>query len=487
MNRRELLTMLGMLPFCGCADRPSGIDVNDVHSRLNPTRVARLIEPASLADVQAAVRESASSRQGISIAGGRHAMGGQQFGANTALIDMRGMHRVLGFDAERGLIEVEAGIEWPELVTYTHATQRNASRQWGIVQKQTGADKLTIGGALAANAHGRGLTFAPIVQDVESLELVDADGELVRCDRRQNRELFRLAIGGYGLFGVITSVTLRLALRRKLERRVEMIDVEELSAAFSERIDQGCLYGDFQFSIEPSSTDFMHRGILSAYRPVPDDTPMPGDQRVLRPEDWSQLIMLAHTDKARAFELYTNHYLATDRQIYWSDDHQMSTYLDHYHLDIDRREGARFPASEMITELYVPRAALAAFLDAARTDFRQHGVEVIYGSIRLIERDDETFLRWAREPWACIVLNIHVVHSAKGQRHAKDALQRLVDTAIGFGGNYYLTYHRHASRSQIEACYPQFREFLSQKLIYDPEERFQSDWYRHYRDLFAHT
>ena len=73
---------------------------------------------------------------------------------------------------------------------------------------------------------------------------------------------------------------LRLALRRKLERRVEMIDVEQLSAAFSERIDQGYLYGDFQFSIEPSSTDFMHRGILSAYRPVPDDTPMPAGMRI---------------------------------------------------------------------------------------------------------------------------------------------------------------------------------------------------------------
>ena len=38
----------------------------------------------------------------------------------------------------------------------------------------------------------------------------------------------------------------------------------------------------------------------------------------------------------------------------------------------------------MITELYVPRAALGAFLSAVRADFRQHGVQVIYGTIRLI-------------------------------------------------------------------------------------------------------
>jgi hypothetical protein len=53
------------------------------------------------------------------------------------------------------------------------------------------------------------------------------------------------------------------------------------------------------------------------------------------------------------------------------------------------------------------------------------------------------------------------------------------------GGSYYLTYHRYATREQVEACYPQFPEFLRLKRQHDPEERFQSDWYRHYKKLFA--
>lgn len=51
--------------------------------------------------------------------------------------------------------------------------------------------------------------------------------------------------------------------------------------------------------------------------------------------------------------------------------------------------------------------------------------------------------------------------------------------------SYYLTYHKFATRDQILACYPQFPEFLRLKRRYDPEERFQSDWYRHYRRMFA--
>ena len=50
---------------------------------------------------------------------------------------------------------------------------------------------------------------------------------------------------------------------------------------------------------------------------------------------------------------------------------------------------------------------------------------------------------------------------------------------------YYLTYHRWATRRQVEAGYPQFVEFLRLKRKYDPDERFQSDWYRHYRAMFA--
>jgi hypothetical protein len=53
------------------------------------------------------------------------------------------------------------------------------------------------------------------------------------------------------------------------------------------------------------------------------------------------------------------------------------------------------------------------------------------------------------------------------------------------GGCYYLTYHREATWEQVEACYPEFREFLRRKQHYNPQERFQSEWYRHYKRMFT--
>ena len=49
----------------------------------------------------------------------------------------------------------------------------------------------------------------------------------------------------------------------------------------------------------------------------------------------------------------------------------------------------------------------------------------------------------------------------------------------------HLTYHRWASREQVEACHPRLVEFLRLKLAHDPEQRFQSEWWRHYRAMFA--
>ena len=134
---------------------------------------------------------------------------------------------------------------------------------------------------------------------------------------------------------------------------------------------------------------------------------------------------------------------------------------------------------------YVPRADLPAFCLAAREELRRRRTPVIYGTIRLIERDDETVLAWAREPWACTIFNLCVRHDPAGIAAAADTFRALIDVAAGFGGSYFPTYHRWATRAQVERCHPRMGGFLRDKRRHDPQERFQSDWYRHHRDLFA--
>ena len=490
ISRREFIAgsvALAVAPITAAKQAPhsDAVLVNDIHSQLNSTRVLEVLKPRSLEDVQSIIRRARKDRKIISVAGGRHAMGGQQFGTDTLLIDIRGLSRILHLDRERGIIEVEAGIEWPELMNGYLALQNGDRKPWGIAQKQTGADRLTVAGTIAANAHGRGLKMKPFINNVESCVLVDATGTAHTCSRTENPELFRLLHGGYGLFGIITSVQLRLVPRKKIERVVEIRTVDDLIPAFEKRISDGFLYGDFQFSIQHDSEDFLHRGVFSCYRPVPMDTPIPSTEKQLSDENWRQLLFLAHTDEKRAFEAYSNYYLSTSGQVYWSDTHQLSIYPDNYHREIDAKIHAPYAATEIIAEIDVPRPALKGFFDEVREDFRKHQVELIYGTVRLIEADDESFLPWARQPYACTIFNLHTAHTAEGRQGSADAFRRLIDMAARRGGSYYLTYGRDATRKQIETCYPQFSEFLRLKKNYDIEERFQSEWYRHYRTIFA--
>lgn len=447
--------------------------------------MAEITEVDSLDSLREAVTGAGERGLPVAIAGGRHAMGGQQFCEGGLLVDTRRLARILEFDRAGGLIELEAGIQWPAILHHLQESQRGARPAWSFAQKQTGADRLSLGGAIAANAHGRGLAMRPFVSDIEELTLVDAAGDVRVCSRERDAELFSLVCGGYGLFGAVYSAKLRLVPLRTLERVVEVRELDGLMEAFDNRIDEGFLYGDFQFAIDPTSAEFLRRGVFSCYRPVADDAPIPEDQRALTREDWARLLYLTHADKAQAFVQYAEHYLATSGQLYHSDAHQFADYEDDYHRWLDEKLRATDRATEMITEIYVPRDRLADFMADVGEDFVRTGVDVIYGTVRLVERDDEAFLGWARDRWACVIFNIHTVHTPEGLEHAAAAFRRLIDHAIARGGSYFLTYHRWATAEQLEACHPRIRAFFELKLKYDPGEVFQSDWYRHYRDALA--
>ncbi len=103
--------------------------------------------------------------------------------------------------------------------------------------------------------------------------------------------------------------------------------------------------GTFSSRSTPPSADFLREGICSCYVAVPDETPIPDEQRALSRADWEELFSLSHVDPRRASDAYTRHYLATDGQLYWSDLHQMADYHEGYHRasmrDWERRHPAR--------------------------------------------------------------------------------------------------------------------------------------------------
>lgn len=491
ISRRTFIKSAAALGVCECLDcqaffRDPRLLLNDVHSELNPTSVRSIARPTTVAQVQDVVKRARNQRLPISVAGSRHAMGGQQFRTDALHIDITTLKRPLGLDEQNGIVEAEAGIEWPELQSFLERQQVESKHFWSIIQKQTGTDRLTLAGSLAANVHSRGLKHKPFIADVESFRIVDPNGELLICSRTQNPELFKLAIGGYGLFGIITSVRLRLQPRQKLRRVVRKIQLSGLMDYIEDRIRAGCTYGDCQYSTDAASPGFMRDAVVATYEPVTADAPL-SDGGNLPDQAWRDLYHLAHTDKAAAFQRYVDYQLTTSGRIEWSDLQQFNGYIDNYHQRLNQQAPRKTQpkASEILTEIYVPRPKFAQFVEDIRADFIKYDTNLIYGTVRFIEADDESFLPWARQRFACLIFNLHTVHTPAGIHRSAEAFRRLIDRALAHQGSYYLTYHRFATRAQVEACHPSFLKFLQKKRVFDPEERFQSDWYDHHRRLFA--
>ena len=461
--------------------------LNDLHSKLNPTTVDSIHHPKSTYEVLSLIKHAKKHDKSISISGGQHSMGGQQYGTGTVHLNMSAMNDVLKFDRKSGIVTVEAGIQWPELIEYLISSQKYSKKQWGITQKQTGADRLSIGGALSSNIHGRGLLLQPMVQDVESFRIINAEGKKINVSREENAELFGLVIGGYGLFGVITEVDLRLSPRQKLKRHVEIINLSNFAAKTSQRINDGYLYGDLQFKTDGAAEDFLTRGVYSFYKPVPLDSPIPQQQRKISSDKWKELLALAHSNKAQVFEDYTNYYLSTSGQLYWTDTHQLGYYDENYEAYLKKTLTDYKLGSLMISEVYVPRDRIYDFMTDLSLSNEQQQLDIIYGTIRLIKTDTETFLPWAKQDYACIVLNLRVEHSELGLEKARSDFQLLIDVALNHDGSYFLTYHRWARKDQLLEAYPQFPMFLELKLKYDPQEIFQSDWYRFYKEMFSNN
>src|SRR5262249_22612924 len=155
---------------------------------------------------------------------------------------------------------------------------------------------------------------------------------------------------------------------------------------------------------------FLRRGVLASYEPVDLRSPLTENPICFTADDWARLTLDAHVHKTRAFDAYATRYLETSGQIYWADAQLFGAYVDDYHAALDTTLGVSVRGSEMITELYVPRVRLESFMESARAVLIARRANVVYGTVRLIERDDETRLAWAQDRFACIVFNLHVDH-----------------------------------------------------------------------------
>jgi decaprenylphospho-beta-D-ribofuranose 2-oxidase len=186
------------------------------------------------------MKEAVPPLEGQMIARGQgRSYGNAAMSADGSVMLTERLNRFLEFDDNTGVLRAEAGS------TIAEVLEAFVPRGW-FPSVTPGTKFVSLGGCLAADVHGKNHhrvgTFG---NHVTEIELVLADGQRRRCSPQQDEELFWATVGGMGLTGIITEVSLRLIPvetacvvvqhhpARNLDESLEMLEKREFDDEYT--------------------------------------------------------------------------------------------------------------------------------------------------------------------------------------------------------------------------------------------------------------
>ncbi len=185
----------------------------------DPAAVER---PRSELEVVEAVRRAETAGQRVKVVGAGHSFTDIAC-TDGRMLSLDGLDRVVAVDETAATVTVEAGI------TIQRLDEELATR--GLALANLGdIDRQSIAGAISTATHGTGARFGGLATFVRAMELVTADGDVLRCSPDEEPEVFHCARVGLGALGVVTTVTLQCVpafTLRHLERRRRLDEVLE--------------------------------------------------------------------------------------------------------------------------------------------------------------------------------------------------------------------------------------------------------------------
>jgi decaprenylphospho-beta-D-ribofuranose 2-oxidase len=445
-------------------------------ARLAPARVERVDAVRELDQLKAVLQDARTRKLKVSISGSRHSQGGHTYLAGAIVLDMRSFNRILAIDSAAMTIKVQSGATWDEV-------QRTIVPHGLALKVMQSSNVFTVGGTMSANAHGRDLDVTQFVEVVESFRLLLADGTVVQVSRTEHPELFSLVIGGYGLYGVILDVTLRVTRDELYQQQAVSMDYTEFPVYFNRQIkpDTGVVLMLARPSIDPDPASFLREVVVVTWRRVASgrsgNFQLTEESHVRRDKFFFGLSRRFDWAKALRWKLQKRVELGAGQDRVVSRNNAMRPPLAPLEL-LDYRSPRK---TDILQEYYVPVENFVPFMDRFREILTAGHVNVLSSTIRYVGPNATPVLAYApRRPAFAIIQMSNVELSPAGQERAAAVTRELVDAAIDQGGTYYLTYQLYPTSDQLQRAYPQASYAFERKRFYDPEEIFSNQFYALY-------
>jgi len=440
-------------------------------SHLNETKVDSVVKTfedidKATAQISQLIKQAKEQGKKISIAGAQHSMGGHTIYPDGIVLDMKGFH-YMQLDSTENYLSVGSGALWSEIIPYLDIHGKSVS----LMQSN---NSFSVGGSISVNCHGWQPNSPPIASTVESFRLINSDGEILNCSRTENAELFSLVLGGYGLFGVILDVKLKVVPNKMYTAHQFIIKSADYIKEFNrlaEDPETGMVYG--RININPDN--FMNEAILSTF--TNDSTAI---METLHEGSFTSIrraVFRASANSAYGKNLRWRAEKFGASQI--SGKKFSRNQLLNESVEVFQNTDTAY--TDILHEYFIPKDRVKDFIDSLKRIIPAYKVDLLNITVRNVKRDDDAFLRYANEEVFGFVMLFYQAKTNEAETEMKAATQKMIDAAISLKGTYYLPYRLHATKGQMYTAYPQAGEFFLLKKKYDPTEIFQNKFYQTYK------
>jgi FAD/FMN-containing dehydrogenase len=458
--------------------KQSGGFTNDA-SHLNKTAVYGIVKISNEDDIRNALQFARERNLKVTCAGQQHSMGGQTFTHGGLVLDLRDFNRIK-LDKEKKIVNIQTGARWWQL-------QQLLDKEGLSVKAMQSINIFSVGGTLSVNAHGIDPMPGPVAPTVRSMRIMLSNGDIVKAGPAENAALFRHALGGYGLFGVILDVDLDIADNEMYARKALYMDYKDFPGYYKANVennrDIGLVFG--RLSVAPQS--FLRETAVHTYSRTQFDGALPP----LKPARHNTLDrLIINLSKIGGLGRWTRwtlekyaephlHECVTRNQAMNQKEACLVSRNEEMYDDMAYLKN-RLRDTDILQEYFVPYERMPEFVDGLRDVVQGNHANLLNVTIRTVHKDTVTALPYAKQDMFGFVLYFNVKFNDEENEILKKTTADLIDVVERARGTYYLPYQLFYSPEQLHKSYPEIDDFFAAKKKYDPIGLFSNKFYEKY-------
>ncbi|KUJ52553.1 FAD-dependent oxidoreductase [Chryseobacterium sp. JAH] len=450
---------------------PNGY-ANDA-SQLNLTKIDTLIKvPNSKTKIvnqlKQVLKYANEKNLKISIAGAQHSMGGHSIYPNGILLNML-PYKHIELDQENNILTIGSGALWQDAINYLDKYGKSVA----VMQAFS---SFSVGGSMSVNGHGWQKNLPPVSSSVMSFTLMNYNGEIINCSREENPELFRLVIGGYGLFGIILDVKLKVVDNLALKYKSVSMNSDEYLSYYKKFITDNQNVNLVFGRLRISDKKFLDEATI-IYFEKSNEKPLSLENQRTKNKEIRRIVFRSTVDSEYG------------KRLRWDLEKGMNKVLNNtvftrnelLNGNVSLIENKDPNSTDLLHEYFIPERNFNQFIKDIKPILKDSEIDLLNITLRAVNKDEDSFMNYARQNVFGFVLLFNQKKTEKQESEMKILTNKLVDVTVKNEGTFYLPYRLHIDKMKMRKVYPQADSFFVFKRKYDPQEIFENKFYMHYK------